>query len=75
MDDSLPAPLVAPEVDLRDIPIPRDYFAQLAVLEFGVSIEETRAFVDRVADRMEGVAVEEAKLRRKSSRRSRRRSC
>lgn len=48
-----PAPLVPPHVDLRGIPIPREAFARMAVLHFGISIEEARAHVGRVADALE----------------------
>jgi len=50
----LPPPLVPAHLDLRDMPIPREAFAQMAATEFGIPIEEARAFVNASADRFEG---------------------
>jgi hypothetical protein len=66
-NDPLPAPLVAADVDLRGSPIPKEFFAQLAVTEFGVSIEEARAFVDQAANRMEVATLKKTKPRRSPS--------
>lgn len=49
----LPAPLVPASMDLRDVPIPREFFARLAVREFGISYEEAIAFANAAADRIE----------------------
>lgn len=57
-----PAPFVPPDLDVRDLPIPREAFAQMAAAQFGISIEEARAHTDRVADAME---AEQAHRRRK----------
>lgn len=46
-------PLVPVYVDLRDMPVPREAFAQMAVLQFGITIEEARAQVARSADAIE----------------------
>ena len=50
----LPKPLVPADVDLRGVPIPREAFAQMAVLQFGVTIEEARALVHEVVGKVEG---------------------
>ena len=44
---NLPAPFVPPEVDLRDVPIPRDFFAHLAVETFGISYATARRIIDQ----------------------------
>lgn len=68
-DDSLPPPLVPPEVDLRDVPIPRELFAQMAVEHFGIDIETARRWTNDAADRVEGPqrarACRSQKLRRR----------
>ncbi|MCX5516214.1 hypothetical protein [Kaistia algarum] len=48
----LPAPLVPPEVDLRDTPPPRDLFISMAMQQFGLSREAATALVD---DALQGV--------------------
>jgi hypothetical protein len=52
--DARPPPLVPPEIDLRNVPIPREAFARLAVAEFGIDIEVARDFINEAADRVEG---------------------
>jgi hypothetical protein len=48
------APLVPPEVDLRNVLIPREAFAQAGAKYFGIDIDVARAFVNEAADRLEG---------------------
>ena len=49
----LPQPPYGPEVDVRDVPIPRDLFAGIAASTFKMSFEDARAQVDRIADAIE----------------------
>ena len=66
MTTALPPPLLSPGVDVRDVPIPVGLFAQMAVLQFGVSIEEAGAHANRVAAKME----RDGRRRRRQARRA-----
>jgi hypothetical protein len=61
-----PAPLLPPDIDLRDVPIPREFFARLAVQEFGVRYEDALDHINKVADELEG---RKAAQKRKAGRR------
>lgn len=43
-----PPPMVPPEVDVSDMPLPREAFIRLAMEEFGVSLQEATELVDIV---------------------------
>lgn len=45
----LPEPLVPPDVDLRDVPVPIEAFIELAMKEFGVSRKKAEEMVLEVA--------------------------
>jgi hypothetical protein len=42
---TLPKPPVPPDCDLRDVPIPVDFFIEMAVSQFGITREEASAFI------------------------------
>lgn len=43
----LPEPLVPADVDLRDVPMPRDILVKLAMQTFGVTEREADDFIQR----------------------------
>lgn len=65
LPSTLPEPLVPAEVDLRDVPIPREAFARAAALHFGIDLECARAFVDGAADLIEGIPPKTPRQRRR----------
>jgi hypothetical protein len=48
----LPEPPVPASLDARDLPFPRDFFIQMAVEQYGVSVEEVTAFMDELLAKM-----------------------
>lgn len=48
-----PPPPIPPDIDLRDMPIPRDFFARLAVETFGISYAVALRMTNEAADRIE----------------------
>ena len=49
----LPQPPHGFEVDVRDVPIPREAFARAAAMAFQMSVKDALAHINRIADAIE----------------------
>ena len=65
----LPAPPFGPEVDVCDVPIPREAFAQMLAAQFGMPIADVRNYVDQRVDVMEGRITCSRQVKRRECRR------
>lgn len=53
MSEDLPEPLTPPDCDVRDKPIPWEFFEAMARVQFGLGEEEARALTNEVRTKIE----------------------